>query len=189
MKGLISAIVIGLAASQATATELTQSMDAMIEQAVTPWLDEPALIAAIKVQNKTTAGLDQAAIDTLDAAWAAEIGAAETPTIDAVVHGPLADALRAHMADANGAILEILVMDARGLNVAASGVTSDYWQGDEAKFQQTYLVGPGAVHVGDVELDESTQSYQGQVSISVMDPDSKEVIGAVTVGLNAELLY
>lgn len=188
MKGLISAIVIGLAASQATATELTQSMDAMIEQAVTPWLDEPALIAAIKAQNKTTAGLDQAAIDTLDAAWAAEIGAAETPTIDTVVHGPLADALRAHMADANGAILEILVMDARGLNVAASGVTSDYWQGDEAKFTQTYPLGPAAMHHGEVAFDESSQAYQAQVSFTISDPKTGRPIGAMTVGLNAELL-
>lgn len=188
MKGLISAIVIALAASQATATELMQSMDAVIEQAVRPWLDEPALIAAIKAQNKTTAELDQAGIDALDAAWRAEIGAAETPTIDAVVQGPLADALRAHMADANGAILEILVMDARGLNVAASGVTSDYWQGDEAKFIETYPNGPGALHHGEVAFDESSQAYQAQVSFTITDPKTGLPVGAMTVGLNADVL-
>jgi hypothetical protein len=79
-------------------------------------------------------------------------------------------------------------MDARGLNVAASTPTSDYWQGDEAKFTDTYSQGPGAIHVGDVEFDESTQSYQGQVSIVVVDPDTGNPIGAITVGLNAEAL-
>ncbi len=37
---------------------------------------------------------------------------------------------------------EVFVMDARGLNVAASDVTSDYWQGDEEKFSETFPKGP-----------------------------------------------
>jgi hypothetical protein len=79
-------------------------------------------------------------------------------------------------------------MDDKGMNVALSDVTSDYWQGDEAKWQQTYLVGPDAVHIGDVELDESTQTYQSQVSITVVDPDTKAPIGALTFGVNVEAL-
>ena len=67
--------------------------------------------------------------------------------------------------DSEGLFTEIFVMDAVGLNVAASDTTSDFWQGDEAKWQQTYSAGSGAVHISDVELDESTQSYQSQVEL------------------------
>ena len=77
-------------------------------------------------------------------------------------------------------------MDAQGLNVAQSDVTSDYWQGDEAKWQETYNT--GNVHIGDVELDESTQTYQAQVSLPIFDPESNAVIGAATFGVNLELL-
>ena len=86
-------------------------------------------------------------------------------------------------------IAEVFIMDAQGLNVAASAVTSDYWQGDEAKFQQTYGVGPDAVHISEVELDESTQTYQAQVSLSLTDPATGALIGAVTFGLNAQAFY
>ena len=76
-------------------------------------------------------------------------------------------------------------MDAQGLNVAASGLTSDYWQGDEAKFTETYGKGAGAVHFGEVEFDESSQTYQAQISVTVTDPATGQPIGAITVGVDA----
>ena len=79
-------------------------------------------------------------------------------------------------------------MDQRGLNVAASHATSDYWQGDEAKFTQSFGLGAGAIHCGDIEFDESSQTYQGQVSVSIVDPETQAVIGAITFGLNADAL-
>ena len=79
-------------------------------------------------------------------------------------------------------------MDAVGLNVAASAVTSDYWQGDEDKFLKTYPMGPGAVHFSDVEFDESTQTYQAQISIALTDPATGSVVGAMTVGVVADAL-
>ena len=68
-------------------------------------------------------------------------------------------------------------------------MTSDYWQGDEAKVQKTFGAGAGAVFVDEIELDESTQTYQGQVSFALTDPASGEVIGAVTIGLAASAFY
>src|SRR3546814_10661759 len=79
-------------------------------------------------------------------------------------------------------------MDDKGLNVGQSDVTSDYWQGDEAKWQKTYSVGPNAIFVDKVDQDESTQKFQTQVSMSVVDPASGKAIGAVTVGLDVEML-
>jgi hypothetical protein len=79
-------------------------------------------------------------------------------------------------------------MDQHGLNVAASAMTSDMWQGDEAKFTETYSMGAGAVHFSEVELDESTQRYQAQISVTIVDPATGEPIGAMTVGVDAEAL-
>jgi hypothetical protein len=79
-------------------------------------------------------------------------------------------------------------MDNKGLNVGQSGITSDYWQGDEAKWQKTYGKGPDAILIDDVEFDESSQTFQSQVSLPVVDSISGEVIGAVTVGVNMDLL-
>ena len=131
---------------------------------------------------------DQARIDELDQAWRAEVGMSNAPTISPVITNAASDFLREQVAASGGQITEIFIMDAHGLNVAASDVTSDYWQGDEAKFSETHGVGPGAVHISDVELDESTQRYQGQISLTIVDPSTGEPIGAMTVGVDAESL-
>ena len=79
-------------------------------------------------------------------------------------------------------------MDNKGLNVGQSDVTSDYWQGDEAKWKKTFLVGPNAVFIDKVEEDESTQQFQSQVSLSIVDPATNIVIGAITIGIDVEVL-
>jgi len=79
---------------------------------------------------------------------------------------------------------EIFVMDNQGGNVAMTDKTSDYWQGDEAKFQKSFNGGSGAVFVDEVEFDDSTQAYLVQVSVPVKDNNT--VIGAVTFGIDVD---
>ena len=88
----------------------------------------------------------------------------------------------------DGVVNEIIVMDMHGMNVAISDRTSDYYQGDEAKYQQTYLLGPEAVHISELEFDESTGKVQTQVSLTVTDPQNGQPIGAVTLGISLEKL-
>ena len=108
--------------------------------------------------------------------------------IDAVLGNALSGYLRQQKDSAGGLVTEVFVMDNRGLNVGQSDVTSDYWQGDEAKWQKTYSAGPNAIFVDEVEMDESTQTFQSQLSMSIVDPATGEVIGAITVGINVDAL-
>jgi hypothetical protein len=79
-------------------------------------------------------------------------------------------------------------MDAKGLNVAQSTVTSDYWQGDEDKFSMSFGAGADAIHLGEIEQDESTQAFQSQVSITIVDPQTGAPIGAVTAGVDLSMI-
>ena len=79
---------------------------------------------------------------------------------------------------------EIFVMDNQGGNVCMTGKTSDYWQGDEAKFKKSFAGGAGAVFVDEVEFDDSTQAYLVQVSVPIKDGD--KVIGAITFGIDVD---
>lgn len=177
-----------LAAGMAQADDFAPAMQEFLETELGNWASDAAFVSAINAQNAQTAGYDQAMIDELDKKWRAEVGMADTPTIAPVMESALSEVLRERVEAAGGRITEVFVMDARGLNVAASDVTSDYWQGDEAKFTETYGRGPGASHLGEVEFDESTQTYQGQISLTIVDPSSGQAIGAVTVGVDAESL-
>jgi hypothetical protein len=79
---------------------------------------------------------------------------------------------------------EIFVMDDKGANVCMTEKTSDYWQGDEAKFQKSFADGKGQVFVDDVEFDDSSQAYLVQASVPVMDGD--KAIGAITFGIDVD---
>ena len=57
---------------------------------------------------------------------------------------------------------------------------------DESKWQKSYLKGAAALFVDNVELDDSSQRFQVQVSVPVVDPATGKAIGAVTFGIDAE---
>lgn len=184
----LSSLLLAVAATPVAAEDYTPAMQHFLDSEVNAWLGSDVLVQAIRAQNSATHGYDQAQIDALDQAWRAEVGHSDTPTITPVLNNAAADFLRQQVAQSGGRITEVFVMDNHGLNVAASDVTSDYWQGDEAKFTETHGVGPGAVHFGDVEFDESSQTYQGQISVTISDPDTGLPIGAITIGVDAESL-
>ena len=177
-----------ITASPAAANGFAPSMSACLESEIRDWAHSQVLVEAITAQNARTASYDQARINTLDLAWQEEVGTANTPTITPVMENAAADFLRGRAGLAGGQITEVFIMDAQGLNVAASALTSDMWQGDEAKFIKTFSAGPGAVHFSEVELDDSTQRYQGQISLTITDPATGAPIGAMTVGVDAEAL-
>jgi len=161
---------------------------AWAEKTLREWMKDPVVVDAVKAQNTKHAGLTPDKIDALDKQWRAETKAPAKPLINEVMGNPLSAFLKKKEAEGKGLVTEIFVMDNKGLNVGQSDITSDYWQGDEAKWQKTYSVGPTAVFVDKVEKDESTQKFQTQVSISIVDPAGGAVIGAVTVGLDVEML-
>ena len=161
---------------------------AWAEKTLQAWMKDPMVVEAIKAQNAKHANLTQDKIDALDKQWRAETKAASKPLINEVTGNALSAYLKKKEAEAKGLVTEIFVMDNTGLNVGQSDITSDYWQGDEAKWQKTFPVGPKAIFVDKVEQDESTQKFQTQVSMSVVDPANGAVIGAVTVGLDVEIL-
>ena len=189
MKHLFAAGAVCLSAAAASAAEPTDAAMAFAQAQAAAWINHPAIFNAIRAQNVSTEMLSQTDINALDQTWRAEVGTADAPLIASVMNNAASEHLRAHVTEAGGRITEVFVMDGRGLNVASSAITSDYWQGDEAKWIETYMQGPDAVHVSEIEFDESTQTYQVQVSMPVADPDSGTVIGAVTFGIDAQSFF
>ncbi|MEM6825530.1 MAG: hypothetical protein AAF566_10495 [Pseudomonadota bacterium] len=189
MKRSVFVLAFALLTSPAVAQDVTPKMRAYFETEISTWSNNPVLVDAIRAQNAKTQGYSQSQIDEMDLEWRAQIGTADSSIIGPVLNNDASEFLRSVVNDAGGVITEVFAMDARGLNVAASDVTSDYWQGDEAKFTETYPNGAGAVHFGEIEFDDSSQSYQGQISFTVVDPNTSEVVGAMTVGVNAEVFF
>ena len=140
---------------------------------------DPVIVAAVK--NANAKGKTLAQIQDMDNKWKATPGVADY--MQALMDSECGKRL---LGIRNSApyYAEIFVMDNQGANVAMTDKTSDYWQGDEAKFQKSYKEGAGAVFVDEVEFDDSTQAYLVQVSVPVKD--GTQVIGAITFGIDMD---
>lgn len=135
-------------------------------------------------QNDRYAGIGSDKVTALDEQWVAERTKEEQPLIAATLANPLSTYLMMVQAHSYGLITAIFVMDDKGLNVGQSDITGDYWQGDEAKWQKTFQVGPDAVFIDDPEYDDEKNVWIVQANVTLKDPQSGKAIGAATFDLN-----
>jgi len=182
-------LVVGLsfiAIDAQAANEYEPQIKAAYAKYIAGWLNDPVVINAIKAQNVKHASMSAGDIDTKDKMWRAEKKAGGGDMMKAVLSNALSTFLKGKKGAAGGLITEMFVMDNKGMNVGQSDATSDYMQGDEGKWKKSYGAGDGALFVDEVEFDDSTKSYQTQVSGTISD--GGKPIGAITVGMNVENL-
>ena len=159
-------------------------IDAAMIEAARDWVNQPIVVTSLRAANRDRATLDQAAVDALDLRWRAERKEQDQPLIAGVLTHPLSSYLTRVQAGSLGLYTEVFVMDFKGLNVGQSSVTSDFWQGDEGKWQKTYAVGPSAVFVDEAEHHAETDTWRAQLNLSIADPDTGAAIGAITIEIN-----
>jgi len=174
MKAIVLSLVISSAAFAQSAQTTQKLLDAEAAK-LRAWGSDPVIVAAVKAQNAK--GVPLATIKALDAQWIA--GKAAT-LADKTITGPCADHLR-ELAKSNAAYGEIFVMDDQGALVCASSKTSDYWQGDEAKWQRAFNEGKGGVFIDRPRYDDSSSRNLAQISVPVLD--GERAIGAITIGV------
>lgn len=141
--------------------------------------NHPELLSALKEQNQKAISLSQ--IKKIDAKWIATSGLDDF--MSSIMTNKAAKKLSA-IERRRKYIAESFLMDNQGANVAMTNKTSDYWQGDEAKFTDSFKNGNGAIHIGKAKFDSSAQAYLVQVSVPVMD--AGKAIGAITYGINLD---
>lgn len=189
MKRVLTAATLALATTASSAAYAGDYDGALMELAqstLADWVTDPVVTGALVEQNGGHAGLSDQDIIDLDNTWRAGVDAGSSPLIDDLLSRPVSAFLMEQQDATEGLVTEVFIMDNRGLNAGQSATTSDYWQGDEAKWQDTFGAGPGAVHISEVEFDESTQTYQVQLSMAISDASG--VIGAVTFGIDVGML-
>jgi hypothetical protein len=142
---------------------------------------DPIIVKAVNAENAKGKTLDQ--IKAMDEKWKT------TPGIAAFMRELMESECGKYLREIQQSApyyAEIFVMDNQGANVAMTDKTTDYWQGDEAKFIEAYKEGTGSIHISDVEFDESSQVYLVQVSVPVKDGEN--VIGVITIGIDVDII-
>ena len=183
---LIAVLAIVASAHAAGASEFDAKLGDLAAHEISVCADNPVVLAAIRAQNLVTQTYTDAEIASLDEDWRSEIGTPAQPTIDPILDNAASEFLRGKRDDSGGLFTEIFIMDSRGLNVAASDVTSDYWQGDEGKWTSSFNEGNGKVFIGPLERDASTNKTQVQISAPIISNDS--TIGVLVMGVSVDYL-
>jgi hypothetical protein len=135
---------------------------------------DPEVLKALRAKNAS--GETLAMIQARDRSWTTD---AQRTLREGLLNGPCAERLRALVRE-DASIVEVILMDVQGANACLSRETSDYWQGDEAKFQRTFGVG-NDVFVDEPALDASTGTYAIQLSLLISVKGEK--LGALTLSL------
>lgn len=187
MRRIVSVLALAIllpaapAAAEAPQAQLSEADIAEMRD----WIEVPVTFTTLRGLSEEQRALSQAEIEALDTAWReqrTQIG--DRPLVAELMARPLSNYLIRRQAQANGLYTEIFVVSDRGLNAGQSAVTSDYWQGDEAKFSETFEVGPDAVFVDAAELHADSGTWRQQVNFTIADPDNGKPLGAVTIEVN-----
>jgi hypothetical protein len=136
---------------------------------------DPDLLKAIVAKNHVLESPGE--IRRIDEAWQRNV---RYPLRKTVTSGPCADRLRKLVQD-DKLVVEAFLMDERGGLVCATIATSDYWQGDEAKWRKTYRDGM-QVFIDEPAMDAGTGAFAVQLSRLVTDVHGGKV-GALTLTL------
>lgn len=169
---VLLSLLLSASAFAQSAGDIQKMLDAEAAK-LRAWGSDPAIVAAVKAQNAKRVPLAQ--IKALDEQW---ITGGAAALVKQVTEGPCAARLRELAAGAYG---ETFVMDDQGALVCATAKTSDYWQGDEAKWQRAFEGGKGALFIDRPKHDESAEERLAQISVPVLD--GGKAIGAITVGV------
>jgi len=140
---------------------------------------EETIIQAILASNEKNKGLTTAEINRLDQNWRNNNNM-ENSLIKELISNECARFLEIFDLK-NPQLIELFVMDNRGLLVGTINITSDYNQGDEAKWSEVF--GKDQIWCGQLEYDESTLSHGVQVSVPVKD------IGAICATISLKNRY
>lgn len=190
--GCAMAALCGIGLSSASAQAADKAMETAIHKAVSPeaqpWLSDQTIVGAVKAQDAKHAGITQAKIDEMDNQWKAAAKAkSANPAFETIASSATSKHLKEIVAKSKGQIVEILLMDDHGLNVAQTDGTSDYWQGDEPKWQKVFT-GGSTVYMTEPEKGDDGKTMVSEVSVPVTDPATRKTIGVAMIVLDTNKL-
>ncbi|MEW6088825.1 MAG: sensor histidine kinase [bacterium] len=132
-----------------------------------------------KANEKNTAGNQEntsKAIQDIDTKWIN--GSLPQDFIDNILKNSLSILLRDNI-NYQANYMEIFVTDKRGVVIAATNKTSDYYQADETWWQKAYNSGNGENYIDKIGFDSSANLYSLDICLPIRDKKDNNVIGII----------
>ncbi|MBN2121246.1 MAG: HAMP domain-containing protein [Candidatus Omnitrophica bacterium] len=174
------------------AQNLAVSVSELLEQNIRNifvYVTEPVHREAILASEAKYKDKDRAEIETyflqMDKQWVE--AKPNSPLVTEYMRGKSAERLEKYTL-LHKTIAEIFTTDKFGGLSAASSKTSDFYQADEEWWQKAYNSGKGAVYIGDIEYDESSEKTALPVAVPIRD-EKGEVVGVCKAVLDVGVLF
>lgn len=158
----------------------------LLQRKIERWKRLPKLEELLHAQNAKIKRLSKGEIQDRDKKWRAAFQANDFAYPIKLIDQELSAQLREIKKQSLDSITEIIITDARGLNLAISDMTSDYWQGDEEKFTEAYDKPATTLYFGDINYDESTKRFQIHISVPLYTEEKFEPLGVMVFGVDVE---
>ncbi|MHA7854554.1 substrate-binding periplasmic protein [Marinobacter shengliensis] len=130
---------------------------------------------------------------TQDTLWQALSPEQLTPLASQILALSASQALRQWKEEQGGLVTELLLTDNKGALVAMSQLSSDYWQGDEPKFQEIAVETERGMErkadmwISPIRYDASTRQFQITVSVPIpLKEPNNGLEGILSMGLAIE---
>lgn len=129
---------------------------------------------------------------TIDSQWQALVPVTTPDLAERILALPGSRALLAWQESHRGLVTEVMLINDMGTLAAMSQLTSDYWQGDEPKFQRVMenrVTGTEAerrLYISPIRYDTSAARFQITASTPVVPGHGKSAIGVAVIGLSIE---
>lgn len=129
---------------------------------------------------------------TIDSQWQALAPLATPEMAETILALPGSRALHAWQQSHQGLVTEVMLVNDMGTLAAMSQLTSDYWQGDEPKFQKVIdnrNTAPGhdrPLYLSPIRYDKSAARFQVTASTPVLPANGEPAIGVIVIGLSIE---
>lgn len=129
---------------------------------------------------------------TIDSQWQAMVPLT-TPDLAATILAlPGSRALQGWQQSHQGLVTEVMLINDMGTLAAMSQLTSDYWQGDEPKFQRAMGTEPASaetertLYISPIRYDTSASRFQVTASAPVSPGNGRPAIGVIVIGISIE---
>lgn len=140
-------------------------------------------LALLFAQKSEIENPDYKTIAKLEAEWLKP----KSKLVDKILERELSKELKNKIMGRFHFIKEAILFDASGGLVAASGMTSDYYQGDELKHSETFAKGQD-LFFDRLRFDESTKKFLVQITMMIKAPTKVQKNLALTVGIDVSAL-
>lgn len=165
--------------------KITRSEKRLLQKYLKPYLSGfSTFLSKNNELIKLTTQFPHKSPEEIDRKWSQEVEGESGALYQFIMKSTLSLFLVDMQKSSNGNITEILAIDTDGYSIGLSQVTTDLFQGDEAQYLQTLPHDEPQIYISDVIYDDSTGTYQSQVSFSFQQ--AKSPISVITFGVNIE---